>query len=184
MAKITEDTRQKVHDGDKHAAKHGWWAAHGVEVVRRKLDFGDYSYEGSNVVVDTKASVFELMGNLGAGYRRLDHECARAREAGCRLVFLCEGGEALADPSALAGVRSRYCMKCALGRSRRCDPTDPGSGCEARGDRRKPFQGYRMAGKMAALRRKHGAVFAFCDPQDAARDICELLGVDYGRDDA
>ena len=88
MAKIYEDTRQQVHDGDKHAAKHEWWAAHGVEVERRKLDFGDYMAEGSNRSIDTKRDIYEMMANIGSGYRRIDHECARAREAGYRLVFL------------------------------------------------------------------------------------------------
>jgi hypothetical protein len=179
MAKIYEDTRQQVHDGDKHAAKHEWWAAHGVEVERKKLDFGDYMADGSNRSVDTKRDVYELMGNLGSGYRRIDHECSNARDAGYRLVFLCEAGEQFADPSILSGIRSRFCMKCAYGFRNKCNPCDPKSGCQKRGDRKKPFQGYSMAGKMAALEKKHGAVFAFCDPCDAAKAICDLLGVDY-----
>ena len=179
MARIYEDTRQQIHDGDKHSLKHARFAELGIEVERKALPFGDYMADGSNRSVDTKRDLFELMGNLGAGYRRIDHECARACEAGYRLVFLCEAGERYGDPNELAKARSRYCLKCPQGRSGKCDPTAKGGGCEKRGDRRKPFQGYQMAGKMAALSKKHGAEFAFCDPKDAADVICDLLGVDY-----
>lgn len=188
---IWEDTLQKQNGGDdKHAAKHGWWEAHGVEVVRTRLDgrhgtpvsFGDYCRDGSNVVVDTKADVHELMGNLGAGYRRLDHECGRAAEAGYRIVFLVEGGGRFADPDALARVVSRFCLKCRAFRARECDPSDEGGDCPARGRRRKPFQGYKMMGRMKSLHEKHGAEFEFVEPGDAARRVCELLGVEYGED--
>lgn len=178
MGEIIEDTRQ--HAG-KHGAKHAWFEAHGVTLVRRKLDFGDYMREGSNVSVDTKADVHELMGNLGAGYRRLDHECARAAEAGCRIVFLCEGGERYSDPAVLASVPSAGCAKCGL--KRKCVPTNPRSGCEARGARRKPFQGYQMVGRMKTLHYKYGAEFEFVDGKDSARRVCELLGVSYGGDE-
>ena len=71
-------------------------------------------------------------------------------------------------------------MRCSHGFRHRCDPCDPKSGCQKRGDRKKPFQGYQMAGKMAALSKKHGVEFAFCDPRETAKSICDLLGVDYG----
>lgn len=184
---IWEDTLQQQHDGDKHAAKHEWWEAHGVEVVRTRFDgrhgvpvsFGDYYREGSNVVVDTKTNVHELMGNLGGGYRRLDHECGRAAEAGYRIVFVVEGGERFADPPTLRKVVSRFCVKCGLFRSGSCDPSDERGGCEARGKKRKPFQGYRMMGRMKTLHEKHGAEFEFVETADSARRICELLGVSY-----
>ena len=173
------DTRQ--HDG-KHDVKEGWWASHGVSTVARKLDFGDYMAEGSNVSVDTKRNVSELMGNLGRGFRRLDHECARAAEAGYRIVFLVEGGAAYADPSRLARVVSDYCRMC--GYRRECNPVSKRSGCRRRGDGRKPFQGYMMMHKMAVLHDKYGAEFEFCERRDTARRVCELLGVEYDEQDA
>ena len=177
MTVIYEDTRQQVHDGDKHAAKHSWWAAHGVEVVRRKLDFGDYQADGSNVAVDTKRDLYELLGNLGSDYRRIDHECARAHEKGYKLVFLVECGERYADPAELSKVRARFCLKCNHGQAGRCDPTVDGSGCMKRGGRRKPFQGYQLPTRMKVLGMRHGAEFEFCDPSESAQRICELLGV-------
>lgn len=189
-AVLYEDSLQK--DGE-HEVKHGWLAAHGVEVVRTRFDgrhgvpvsFGDYYAEGSNVVVDTKRDVHELMGNLGSDYRRLDHECARAAEAGYRIVFVVECGGAYADPERLSKVVSKYCTtKCDKLKLRECDPSDEDGDCPKRGRRRKPFQGYMMMGKMAVLHRKHGAEFEFVEPQDSARRICELLGVKYEQEGA
>ena len=76
MAVIYEDTRQQ--DG-KHLQKQEWWKAHGIEVVRRKLDFGDYATDGSNVVVDTKRNVAEIAQNInGRQHARFKRECERA----------------------------------------------------------------------------------------------------------
>lgn len=186
-ATVYEDTLNKVGE---HEAKHEWWEAHGIEVVRTRFDgkhdvpvsFGDYYAPGSNVVVDTKATVHELMGNLGSEYRRFDHECRRAYEAGYRIVFVVECGAAYAKPAMLARVASRFCMKCKEFRARRCDPTDEGSGCSERGDRRKPFQGHMMMGRMKSLHVKYGAEFEFVDPDKSAMRICELLGVPYAQE--
>lgn len=179
MARIYEDTRQQVHHGDKHAAKHAWWSSHGVDVERVALSFADYTADGSNVAVDTKASLDEVMANLGGGYRRIDHECKRAHDAGYRIVFLVEAGARYADPAALAAVAGFVCRRCARRRARTCEPTSTAQRCTAR--RGKPFQGYQLIGRMKGLNRKYGAEFEFVDKADSARRICELLGVDYER---
>lgn len=181
---IEEDTRQ--HAG-KHDVKHGWWTAHGVsfEERTRALPFADYTAEGSNVAVDTKASIHELMGNLGAEYQRLDHECRRAAEAGYRIVFLAECGGKYANPAELRKVASKFCMaRCELFRARKCDPTDEDGSCNLRGMKRKPFQGYQLMGRMKSLHEKYGAQFEFVEPDESARRICELLGVSYEQEGA
>jgi len=177
MTVIYEDNRQQVHHGDKHAAKHAWWSAHGIEVVRCTIPFGDYTVDGSNVAVDTKASLDEIMGNLGAGYRRLDHECKRAAEAGYRIVFLIEAGGEWANPQKLFQVVGYVCRYCALLRTKQCNPRLKSQKCAKR--KGKPFQGYQLIGRMKSLHRKYGAEFEFIDAKDSARRICELLGVAY-----
>ena len=177
---ILEDTRQQVHHGDKHAAKHAWWAAHGVTVTRRKLSFGDYMAEGSNVSVDTKASLDELSGNLGRGHRRFRAECERARDAGCRLVVLVETVQA----STIADVRKwthGHCRKCRTRGASGCKPLERTGGCPKHRTA-KPLQGPRMADTMEAMERHHGVRFEFCDPRESAARICELLGVNGERD--
>lgn len=176
MATIIEDTRQ--HAG-KHGAKHEWWGAHGVDFKERDhaLPFGDYTVEGSNIAIDTKASIDEIMGNLGAGYRRLDHECRRAADAGYKPVFLIEAGGEWADPSRLSMVMGYVCRRCAEQRKKACNPCAREQKCSKR--KGKPFQGYQMMGRMKTLHRKYGAEFEFVDAGDSARRICELLGVAY-----
>lgn len=165
-----------MHHGDKHAVKHAWFAAHGVEVVRRKLDFGDYMAEGSNVSVDTKASLDELSGNLGRGHRRFRAECERARAAGCQLVVLVETRQA----STIQDVRTwtnGHCRKCRTRGVAGCDPLERAGGCPKH-HTAKPLQGARMADTMEAMERHHGVRFEFVDPRGSAARICELLGIE------
>lgn len=166
---IFEDTRQQA---GRHRLKNEWWAAHGVEVVRRKLDAGDYGREGSNVLVDTKQGVQELAGNVGREHARFVRELDRARVAGCRLYILVEERPEYADRSRLATWRSSVCLRC-----RRCDPL--ASKCRAR--RFKPLNGPQLAKIVARLEERHGCRFMFCDRRDTARIVCELLGVRYER---
>ena len=162
---IIEDTRQQVHDGDKHAAKHAWWEAHGVMVVRRALPFGDYVAETEdgtrpgNVAVDTKKDLAELSGDVFQGHRRFRDELVRAADAGWRLYILVETRQC-ADMDGLRRVRNVH--------------------PRARGV--KPLPGGGVAKTCEGLARKYRAVFEFCDPRDSARRICELLGVEYGKD--
>lgn len=179
MAVIVEDTRQQVHGGvDKHAAKHRWWAAHGVEVVRRKLDFGDYMTPGSNYSIDTKRNMAEIAQNInGKNHQRFREECKRAQEAGCRLVVLVEntdGYHCLANVNAWTNTHCRHCIHY---KRHACDPRRAGR-C-ARHGTPKPIQGDRLAKAMATMQERYGVRFEFCAPKESARIVCELLGVDY-----
>lgn len=179
MAQILEDTRQQQHHGDKHANKHAWWGAHGVEVERRKLDFGDYMRADgtSNIAIDTKRSIEELAGNVGRDHDRFVRELERARESGWRLVVMVEVGrpyKALADVN---GWTPYVCRRCRWYKDRACSPH--GSD-RCRSYRTKPMQGPTLYKMLKTLERKHGAVFEVCPPGKAARRICEILGVAYG----
>ncbi len=173
---LVEDTRQQIHDGDKHAVKHEWWAAHGIEVVRRKLDFGDYSVDGSNIFVDTKQSIDELASNLGRGHDRFRREIARANAAGCLLVVLVETGEATCVDDVREWTNG-HCRMCGTGRKVKCNPHD-GTKCPRHGTR-KPIQGWRLAKAMQTMTERYNVKFMFCAPNESARIICELLGVSY-----
>lgn len=166
---IYEDSRQQA---GKHALKHEWWAAHGVEVARRKLDFGDYERDGSNISVDTKKNVQELAGNLGREHARLVREIERANDAGYRLWFVIEEHPEYNDRARLATWVSRICRGCG-----RCDPL--ASKCRVK--RFKPMNGAVLAKIVKRLEADHAARFLFCDGKDTARIICDLLGVRYER---
>lgn len=174
------DTRQ--HAG-KHEHKAEWWAAHGVPTVARKLDFGDYMAEGSNVSVDTKRSVDEVASNInGRDHARFIRECERAARAGCRLVVLVENGLGYSNMGDVARWVNGHCARCRLnaanGKGGGCMPLDPHGKCPRHGTR-KPIQGARLYKAMGTIERRHGCRFEFCAPEEAARRICELLGVEY-----
>lgn len=173
-ARIYEDTRQQAR---KHDAKHAWWAAHGVEVVSRKLDFGDYMADGSNVSVDTKRSIAELAQDVGRDHARFGREMDRAREAGHRLVVLVDAPPRYRTADDLALWTSDHCMACPVRRGGHCDPHAKGR-C-SRHSTAKPLQGARLASTVAAMAEHRGAAVELCAREDAARRVCELLGVEY-----
>lgn len=173
---IIEDTRQQMARGDKHSTKHAWFEAHGVQIVRAKIDFGDYITSGSNIAVDTKRSVDELAQNLVRDHERFKRECVRARDAGWRLVILVEDGR-FEKPGELAKWTNTHCVKCAWRRRSECKPRATGK-CPRHGTR-KPPHGDRLARIMQVMEERYGVRFEFCKPEDAAKRICELLGVGY-----
>ena len=177
---VYEDTRQQK---GKHEHKRSWWAAHGVEVVRRKLDFGDYARDGSNVCVDTKADVDEIAKNInGAAHDRFIRECDRAYNAGYRLVFLVENDLGYTNLGDVVRWTNGHCVKCGENCETNprgiCRPLDPHGKCP-RHDKRKPIQGPRLYKAMRTIEARHLVRFEFCPPGEAARRICELLGVEY-----
>lgn len=164
---IYADTRQQR---GKHLNKELWWVSHGIDVVTRKLDTGDYSADGSRVLVDTKRDVQELAGNVGRDHDRFVRELDRATAAGMRLVILVEEHPEYEDRAKLAAWKSRVCTRC-----RKCDPL--ADRCSVK--RRKPMNGPQLARILGTLTERHGAEFRFCDRAESPRIICELLGVSY-----
>lgn len=179
MIQIIEDTRQQTSHGDKHVNKHVWWAAHGIEVERRKVDFGDYvrADGASNIAVDTKRSIEEVAQNIGRDHARFVRELERARDAGWRLVILIEVGRPYKDVNDINGWTSGACRRCTYYRSHQCKPHGE---WWCRMHSRKPMQGTTVVRIMRELERKYGCRFEVCPPSMSARRICELLGVDYG----
>ena len=185
---IYEDTLQQNRGGDdKHAMKHEWWAAHGIEVVRTRFDgnhevpwsFGDYWAETStNVVVDSKASIAEVSANLGREHDRFRREINRANSDGCLLVVLVETDEAACVEDVSGWVNS-HCRRCNVWRRGNCDPTDKESAFCRKHGTKKPLQGETVAKQMRTMELTRSVRFEFVRPDESARRICELLGVMY-----
>ncbi len=175
---IVEDTRQQAGKHD-HIAR--WMGAHGVDFAQRAsaLPFGDYMRDGSNTSVDTKKDVQELVQDVGRDHARFVRECERAREAGWRLVILVESDAKLNDPEALRRWTNTVCRWCQVRRKVGCDPHAPGRCARYRRARCKPMQGETLEKVLRTMERRHGVRFEFCSRSDAARRICELLGVPY-----
>lgn len=171
MPVIYFDTRQQA---GKHSEKHAWLVAHGITLVREKLDEGDYQTDGSNVTVDTKQHMDELAANLTRDHARFARECDRAKNRGFRLVVLVE--EAI-DPWEWTNSR---CRKCPLRVKLCCHPRQRGEAC-ARYGTAKPAQGNTLVKTMRTMTRESGVLFDFCAKSDTGRRICEWLGVKYDR---
>ena len=170
---IYEDTRQQA---GKHEAKRLWFEEHGVEVVRRKLDAGDYACDTSNVLVDTKRGLSEVAMDVGRDHDRFAREMERARDAGCRLVVLVEVGWPYRTTEDVANWTNDACRRCEHYRRVQCDPL---ATRRCKRYRSKPMLGSTVAKIVRAMERDYGCRFEYVNPRYAARRICELLGVSY-----
>ena len=169
---VIEDTRQQR---EKHEHVKTWMEAHGVafEQRARALPFGDYvSDNGSNVVVDTKKDVQELVMDVGRDHDRFVRECERARDAGFRLVVLVESSARYNDRSQLSKWVSKVCLMCGFLCSKMPESTY-NNGCVHKA---KPMQGSTLAKILDAMERRYGVRFEFVSKARCARRICELLG--------
>ena len=167
---IYEDTRQQV---GKHKAKNDWFAAHGIEVVRRKLDFGDYQTDGSNISVDTKKDLNEVCMDVGRDHDRFIREAVRAHESGYLLVVLVEVGRPYKTVADVSSWVNKVCQRCKVYRAGYCDPFE--GGCTR--FKRRPMQGPQLTSTMQTLATRHHFVWEFCPPHKAGQRICQLLGV-------
>lgn len=169
------DTRQQR---GKHVNIDAWFDRHGITYEYRKLDFGDYMRADglSNVVVDTKRSFDEVVGNVGREHERFVRELDRARDAGCRLVVLIEVGTPYVTLDKVNGWVSGVCKRCDRYRRLLCDPRASGR-CQTH--RCKPMQGKTLLKIMRTLENEHACRFEVCHPAHSAARICELLGVNY-----
>lgn len=94
---IIADTREQDTEAFRRRFK-----AVGLPVIRRKLDFGDYSATvningeefslENQVVIERKMSVDELCMCFGKERQRFQREFQRAKEAGARVYLVIENG--------------------------------------------------------------------------------------------
>jgi ribosome-associated protein len=148
---IVEDTRQQA---GKHDIKHSWFKENDVSLVRCALPFGDYA-PPPPISIDTKKDMEEIASNI-CGKReehdRFIRECKRAKEVGCKLIFLVEnknGITALSEVHKWVNPRVIYSPKC--------------------------VQGERLQKAMETIQDRYGVQFLFCDPDQSAQLIKEIL---------
>ena len=83
----------------------------GIQYVRRKLDYGDYSFEIGDIsyehkiVIERKGSLDEIIGNFTKGRERFRKEFERSK--GCRVILMIE-----ATMEQLEAHQYRSRMKC------------------------------------------------------------------------
>lgn len=146
---IIEDTRQQ---SGKHDIKHNWFMTHDISLIRSKLPFGDYA-PVPKISIDTKRNMDEIAGNIcGAEHKRFINECKAAKAAGCQLIILIENEDGISDISQVhtwINPRSVYSDKC--------------------------VQGARLQKAMETIQERYGVSFQFCNPEESAQRIMELL---------
>lgn len=88
---IIYDTREQ----DLHIIRE--LESRGITCIRRKLDFGDYSFEVDGIsyerkiVIERKGSLDEIIGNFTKGRDRFRKEFTRS--SGCRVVLMVESSQ-------------------------------------------------------------------------------------------
>lgn len=91
---LIEDSRQQA---GKHRNVAAYCQRMGIEIIRQKLEVGDYMFSHDEfwsypmISVDTKESILELSKNIMSDdHKRFKAECIRAREMGIQLIVLIE----------------------------------------------------------------------------------------------
>ena len=152
---IVEDTRQKA---GKHENKHEHWAQTGTAWIRSALPFGDY-WPTPRVAIDTKENIQEIAANMcGASKEktRFRKECTKARDAGCKLVFLIED-------KGYSGINDLWGQKIWIHTGQ-------------------VIPGDQLAKAMLIMQERYGIEFRFCSPEDSGRIIKELLEDECGEE--
>lgn len=153
MVVLLEDTRQQA---GKHTAKHGWWDAHEVALVRSKLAFGDYCLP-PKVAVDTKASIAELAYDIDHDHARFRRELVGAKDAGVALVVLVENSEGVSDLVSLSHwIEKREDFAKRKFAVRR-------------------LVGERLAKACVTMQNRYGCRFLFCRPDESAALVTRIL---------
>lgn len=143
---IIVDTREQKWDHIR-----AYFDKQGIEYVIQKLNEGDYfNTEYPHVVIDRKANLQEICGNLSSGQGniiRFINECKRAKDNNLRFIVLIEGTSCrrIAD---LATWKSKYSK----------------------------HTGKWLTDKMFSLTVTYDVEWVFCRKNETAKKILNLLG--------
>ena len=159
---LQEDTRNKK---GLHDAKNGYWSDNGVDVVRSKLVVGDYAL-APKISIDTKQSLQELATDLYQQHDRFRRECELAQRIGTLLVVL---------------VETEHPVRCLDDLERWVEPDGELAKRSKGGRAAKRLAGYPMARICRTMTEKYGVGWAFCAPEDAGREVLEIIGAFDGR---
>ena len=144
---IEIDTREK-----KFGHVEQWFNENGIKNHRTTLWVGDYRIMQSPMtVIDRKAHLSELYGNICHEHDRFISECKRAQEYGVQLIFLIEDGKigTLEGVKEWVNPRLKYTPYA--------------------------WDGKRMYKAMNTIREKYGVEFLFCDKRRTGKRILEIL---------
>lgn len=123
----------------------------GYEVVRQKLDVGDYMFPDSKISVDTKQDMLEVYSNVVQDHKRFARECQRAKDSGIKLVVLIADDQItqLADVFTWKNPRRFYSKKALPGKT--------------------------VAKIMFSMQEKYGVEFQFATKDEIGNRVIEIL---------
>ena len=163
---IQVDTRE--HKGEVERIEKQFDAI-GVKHFRSKLFCGDYqSLDNGRLVVDRKKDLQEMIGNITTGHDRVRRELIRAKEAGIKIIFLCEHGNGIRSLDDVAGWHNpRLDIK-------KFDVVD-GRPCKVAAYPN-ATTGERLAKTLRSISETYDVQFLFCEPSETGETIVRLLG--------
>ena len=135
--------------------------AAGVRHASTKLYVGDYQEVGNGLlVVDRKQNLAEIASNVCQGHERFRNELIRAKEAGIRIVVLCEHGGQIRSIDDVADWKNPRLRE------------SPNA-----------ITGERLYKVLRTISERYGVDFQFCDKKQTGKKIMEILGVgDNGKE--
>lgn len=160
---LIEDTRQQA---GKHRNIDAYCKRHGIELVRKKLDVGDYMVEGTAIAIDTKADMQEVYSNLIHDHDRFRRECMRAKENGIKLIVLVEE----------AGITTLEDVK--NWKNPRVEQYEWAVAHGYKGAKAPPISSKRLYGIMRTMEENYGIQFQFCHKRSTGKRIMEILSND------
>lgn len=147
---IQIDTREKSHAIAKIIEE---FDRQGITYISSKLYVGDYmSFDNPRLIIDRKQNLNELCSNVCQGHKRFTDELQRAKDAGIKLIILCEHGRGI---KCLADVNRWYNPRLK--------------------DSPKAVSGQRLFKILYTVEKKYGATFLFCEKKDTGKKIIEIL---------
>ena len=164
---IQIDTREHKNEAARIERQ---FDAMGVSHFRSKLYCGDYqSLDNGRLVVDRKKDLQELCGNVTQQHERFRMELIRARDAGIRLIVLCEHGqgiERLTDVYFWQNPRKheiRWRYNKVTGQKEKYFISP------------KAVDGKQLYKSLCTIRDRYGAQFEFCSKPETGQRIMEIL---------
>lgn len=147
---IIEDTRQQKN---KHKLKEDYFADNNIKVVRSKLPVGDYAnIKDLSIIIDTKANIQEVIGNVTQQHKRFIEECEFAHQSDIQLIILVENTDGITKIEDLYrwwNPRLRFSPKATTGKT--------------------------LAKILHGIEIRHDVKFLFCRPEQAGEKVIKLL---------
>lgn len=167
MPKIIQcDSRQKRKHHDR---KEKYFEEQGYKLVHSKMLVGDYCIPSNgSIVVDTKADLSELYGNLIQQHDRFHNECVLAQEAGIKLCILIENKDGIKCVEDVKQWKNPHMFKYYKAKRK----------AEREGAKipKPPASNIQLIKIMHSMSRDYGVEFVFCNPQNAGAEVLKLLG--------